>query len=119
MKQSRLSLARAEYLNKLNFLHYDPSNDNLTTEEIEVKEKEIINNMVQALVENEEETIKFYSDESNLRYFYRLFPAVQEKLHSEKLVKTVKDLLDKINRGEGKLKIMDEALAEDINNFVN
>ncbi|MGM9874258.1 MAG: hypothetical protein ACI31G_05115 [Bacilli bacterium] len=119
MKQSRLAVARDEYLTKLNFLHYDPSNDNLTNEEIDLKEKEIINEMVNALTVDEEETIKFYSDEGNLRYFYRLLPMVQETLKSEKLKETTKNLLDKISKGEGKFKIMEESLAEDINNFIN
>lgn len=119
MKQSRLSLARDTYLSKLHFLHYDPSNDNLSTEEIETKEKEIVNEMVEALSLNEEDTIKFYSDESNLRYFYQLLPAVQKNLNSDKLMTAVKNLLDKINRGEAKMKIMNETFDDDINNFIN
>lgn len=119
MKQTRLEIAKENFLKALNELHYDPSNDNLNPEELHKKENEIVSIMVNELSSNEEETVEFFSEEGNFRYCYRLINLVQEKLNSKKLDEISKKMVELIKKGDGKSKMMNEELVDDINNFVS
>ena len=119
MKQTRLGIAKDKFLQSLNELHYDPAHDNLNPDELKEKESNIIKQMVNELTLNEDETVAFFSKESNFRYCYRLLPLVQEKLHSSKLEKVYKEVFETMKKGEGKFKVIDEELEDDINNFIN
>lgn len=117
MKQTRLDTALQTYLSEIENLHYEPAHDNLNPQDLKAMEDAIAKKLVDALCENEEETIAFYASDKNLRYTYRLVHLVQSRLHSEALKTRIEQTLNDIKDGKGDYKIMMEQLAFDINDI--